>query len=235
MAGETIHQLRNANQMDFASRMRIRGEEAKCAMASSTSTRSRRGNAEADTPPSAAETGTGSAAEQQRLHEDGTLIISIMALTVMGIFASVNVGMQERTHLHRLPMLVQDRRSSNSCMRIKLLTSPWNLRQSRREDKGVDLPSTATKTGAGASEQRKLPQEMGIKMESAADEDAAAAADWNFAADRDEAVADGHGPSAEQGGSSKTSSAADAEATLLSQSTRERQKTIMDVAPGRLG
>ena len=117
---------------------------------------------------------------------------------------------------------------------MKLFKSIWNLRRSRREDKGVDSPSTAAKTGAGASEQRKLPQEMGIKMESAADEDAAAAADWNFAADRDEAVADGHGTSAEQGGSSKTPSAADAEASALGRQGRD-VRTTMDVAPRRLG
>ena len=114
---------------------------------------------------------------------------------------------------------------------MDLLTPQWNLRRSRRED-GVDSPSA--KSGTGTPEQRKLPQEMGIKMESAADEDAAAAADWNFAADRDEAVADGHGTSAEQGGSSKTPSAADAEASALGRRGRD-VRTTMDVAPRRLG
>ena len=155
-------------------------------MASPTSTRSRRGNAEADTPSSAAETGSGAAAEQQRLHLGRTLIISIMALIAMGISTGVDVGMQERMRLHQPRKPVQERQwRSGGCKKMDLLTPLWNLRRSRRGGGEADATSKTATTGAGTSEQRKLPQERGYTVESAAGQDAAAAADQGPAADRD--------------------------------------------------
>ena len=183
--------------MDFISQIHIRGKETRCALASLTSTRSRRGEVAADpasnptkTETKTAKTGSGSTAGHQRLRQGGTLIVTIMFLTAM---ASP---------------------TSTAC---------------RRGNAEANAPSSAAETGAGTSEQRKLPQERGITVELAADQDAAAAADQGPAADRNEVVADRNGTSANQGsgsgsGSSKTSSAADAEATAFSQRGRNRKR-----------